>query len=74
MTLLIYYTGILTVLTLGSIAVGFAVEHVALWASMPVFLVLFFASLWLAWVIAVKLTEPKEQSAPASGATSDQRA
>jgi hypothetical protein len=73
MTLLVYYT-ILS-------AIGFAIaafvclgiEEVVPWASLPIFLTMFFAILWLAWIIAVKLTEPKA-SAPAVGATGDQRA
>jgi hypothetical protein len=74
MTLLIYYTAIVFVFTGGSIAIGFAVETMLPWASMPVFLTLFFISLWLAWVIAVRLTEPKTRSALTNSATSDQRA
>jgi hypothetical protein len=74
MTLLIYYTAIVFAFTGGSIAIGFAVENMLPWASMPVFLSLFFISLWLAWIIAVRLTQPKSQSAPAHGATGDQRA
>ena len=32
-------------------------------ASLWVFLVLYFLFLWVAWIIAVRLTRPKEQSA-----------
>ncbi len=75
MTLLIYYIVITGVLSCISIAIGLAVEQVAVWASMPIFIVLFFLSLWVGWIIAVKLTEPKTRSAPAAaGAPSDQRA
>ena len=74
MTLLVYYIVITGVLTGISIAIGLAIEQVAAWASMPIFITLFFLSLWVSWIIAVKLTEPKAQSAPAPGATSDQRA
>ena len=75
MTLLIYYIAITGVLTGISIAIGLAIEQVAVWASMPIFIVLFFLSLWVGWIIAVKLTEPKKRSAPAAaGAPSDQRA
>ena len=38
-----------------------------------IFLTMFFGILWGAWVLAVKMTEPKSRSAPI-GATSDQRA
>ena len=50
-----------------------AIEQVVPWISMPIFLTLFFLILWAAWVLAVRLTEPKPKSAPV-GATSDQRA
>ena len=64
MTLLIHYTAINLVLDLVAVAIGYAIEQVLPWASLPVFLTLFFLALWAAWVIAVKMTEPK--SAPAS--------
>jgi hypothetical protein len=59
MTLLIYYTAISLVLDAIAVAIGYAVELVVPWASLPIFLTLFFLSLWAAWVIAVKITEPK---------------
>jgi hypothetical protein len=74
MTLLLYYIVITAILTGISIAVGLAVEQVAVWASMPIFITLFFLSLWVAWIIAVKMTEPKKHSAPVRSAASDQRA
>ena len=74
MTLLVYYIVVTGVLTGISIAIGLAVEQVSVWASMPIFITLFFLSLWAAWVIAVRITEPKVVSAPVDGATSDQRA
>ena len=75
MTLLIYYIAITGVLTGISIAIGLAIEQVAVWASMPIFIVLFFLSLWVGWIIAVKLSEPRTRSAPAvAGVPSDQRA
>jgi hypothetical protein len=74
MTLLIYYTTILLALTAGSVVIGLGVEKVMPTVSMPIFLCLFFLSLWVAWIISVKLSEPKTKSAPIDGATSDQRA
>jgi hypothetical protein len=47
--------------------IGLVVEHYWPQASLPVFLVLYFVFLWVAWVLAVKLTEPKH--ATAGGAT-----
>ena len=43
------------------IAVGAAVAHY--WndtASLPVFLACYFATLWLAWVLAVKIAESRK--------------
>lgn len=74
MTLLLYYIVITAVLTGISIAIGLAVEQVVVWASMPIFITLFFLSLWVGWIIAVKLTDPKSRSARVRGAASDQRA
>jgi len=39
--------------------VGLAIERMWPVASLPFFLLMFFAVLWLAWIAAVKLTEPK---------------
>jgi hypothetical protein len=74
MTLLIYYIVLVTVIGAGTVVAGLAIETVAPSVSMPIFLVMFFLSLWVAWVIAVKITEPKTRSVPIEGATSDQRA
>lgn len=63
MTLLIYYTVISLLLDAVAVAICFAIEQVVPWASLPIFLTLFFGSLWLAWIVAVRLTEPKSASA-----------
>ena len=60
MTILIYYVVIMLAFNAATIAIGFLVER--MWgsaASMVVFLSLYFLTLWIAWVIAVWLTEPK---------------
>ena len=59
MWLLIVYVGLVLVGDLADYLIGLVVEQV--WgqqASLVVFLVLYFVFLWLAWVVAVKLTEP----------------
>jgi hypothetical protein len=38
---------------------GLLVERVWPVASLPIYLLMFFVVLWLAWLAAVKLTEPK---------------
>jgi hypothetical protein len=39
--------------------VGLVVEHYYPQASLPVFLALYFVFLWVAWIVAVKITAPK---------------
>ena len=67
MQLIIYYVVLVIAGDLAAYLIGLVVErefgsHV----SLIVFLVLYFLFLWLAWVIAVWLTEPKH--APHAGA------
>ena len=60
MMLIIYYIAIMLLLNIVTILIGFAVENI--WgsiASLVVFLSLYFATLWAAWVISVWLTKPK---------------
>ena len=73
MKLITYYIVISLIANVAVVALCLAIEQVVPWASLPIFLTLFFLILWAAWVLAVKLTEPKTKSAPV-GATSDQRA
>jgi hypothetical protein len=59
MWLLIVYVGLVLVGDLADYLIGLVVEQV--WgqqASLVVFLVLYFLFLWVAWVAAVKITEP----------------
>jgi hypothetical protein len=39
--------------------IGLAVEHAWPAASLPLYLLMFFVVLWLAWIGAVRFTEPK---------------
>lgn len=39
--------------------IGLAVERMWPAASLPLFLLMFFAVMWFAWLGAVKITEPK---------------
>ena len=60
MQLIIYYVVFMIAGDLASYLIGLIVErefgsHV----SLIVFLVLYFASLWIAWLLAVRMTEPK---------------
>jgi hypothetical protein len=39
--------------------IGLGIERVWPVASLPVYLLMFFLVLWISWLAAVKLTEPK---------------
>jgi len=57
--LLIVYVVLMIVGDIADYLIALVVEHFWPQASLPVFLILYFAFLWLAWVAAVKITEPK---------------
>jgi hypothetical protein len=61
MQLVYYYVACMIAGDFAAYFIGLFVEHE--WgsnASLIVFLTLYFASLWLAWIIAVWATEPKK--------------
>jgi hypothetical protein len=66
MWLLLVYLVLCTAGTLVTyLFVGQVVERLVPWASLPAFLCMFFAMLWVSWLIAVKVTAPRdEQRAP----------
>jgi hypothetical protein len=68
MGLLIVYIGLVIVGDIADYLIGLAVERYWPSASLPVFLALYFLFLWVAWVIAVKVTAPRTPAAPASAA------
>jgi hypothetical protein len=74
MKLMTYYIALTLAGNVIAAIVCLGIEKLVPWISMPIFLALFFAILWGAWVLAVKWTEPQTRSAPVVGATSDQRA
>ena len=59
MWLLLTYTGLAIVGNVVVYFIGLAIEQAWPAASLPLYLFLFFAVLWLAWIVAVKVTEPK---------------
>jgi hypothetical protein len=62
MWLLIVYVGLVLVGDLADYLIGLVVEQ--MWgaqASLVVFLALYFVFLWVAWVVAVKITEPRAE-------------
>jgi hypothetical protein len=61
MTLLLVYL-LLTAVGSGAIYfVGLAIEGMWPVFSLPAFLALFFLMLWIAWVLAIKLTAPRTE-------------
>jgi hypothetical protein len=62
MWLLIVYVGLVLVGDVADYLIGLFVER--MWgqqASLVVFLALYFVFLWVAWVAAVKITEPSAE-------------
>jgi hypothetical protein len=62
MWLLIVYIGLVLVGDIADYLIGLVVEQ--MWgqqASLIVFLVLYFVFLWVAWVVAVKITETRTE-------------
>ena len=59
MWLLLTYIGLTVVGNAIIYFVGLLVERIWPVASLPLFLLMFFAVMWFAWLAAVKLTEPK---------------
>jgi hypothetical protein len=63
MYLLIVYVALVLVGDIADYLIGLFVER--MWgsqASLVVFLALYFIFLWVAWVVAVKLTEPRSEA------------
>ena len=61
MQLLVYYIVFMIAGDLGAYVIGLVTERTfGQQASLIVFLALYFLFLWLSWVLAVRLTEPKQ--------------
>jgi hypothetical protein len=61
MWIMVVYVLIVFVCELIVIAIGLTLDRLYPPASLPVSLSLFFAVLWLGWVLSVRLTEPKHK-------------
>ena len=59
MQLIFYYVGFMALGDVADYVIGLVVGRVWPQASLLTFLALYFVSLWIAWLLAVKLTEPK---------------
>jgi hypothetical protein len=63
--LIAYYVVFVMVGDIADYLIGLVVEQIWPQASLVVFLALYFLFLWLAWLLAVKVTEPKPAAARA---------
>jgi hypothetical protein len=59
MWIMVVYTVIVLVGEAITVTIGLVLDRIFPAASLPVSLTLFFAILWLAWLLAVRLTEPR---------------
>ena len=66
MLLIVYYLVFMVAGDIVTYFVGLAVEYeFGSHVSLLVFLALYFFSLWMAWVLAVRFSEPKKIAQPA---------
>jgi len=59
MKLMAVYIVFVLIGELGAYLVGRTVEQWSISASLPAFLACFFLVFWIAWIFAVRMTEPK---------------
>ena len=62
MSLLIVYVGLVIMGDLVAYFVGLGIERTVPVASLPAFLAMYFLFLWVSWVIAVRITQPRVQA------------
>jgi hypothetical protein len=74
MKLITYYVALVLLGNAVAAAVCLGIEKVVPWISMPIFLILFFAILWGAWVLAIRWSDPNAKPAAAPSAAADQKA
>ena len=73
MTLIVYYLVLVLLADVAAVLLCLWIERAWPVASLPIFLCLYFAILWVAWVLAIRLSEPKATTTSA-GAARDQSA
>jgi hypothetical protein len=61
MSLLVVYLALMITGDFIAYFIGLGIERAAPVASLPAFLAMYFLSLWIAWIIAVRITRPKMQ-------------
>jgi len=73
MDLLVYYVVLMILGDVAAYLIGLSVEHYWPSASLAVFLFLYFLFLWVSWVLAVRVTQPKAAAAELGAAPAAQR-
>jgi hypothetical protein len=63
MSLLIVYLVLMIIGDFVAYLIGLVIERTFPSASLPAFLAMYFLFLWVAWIIAVRITEPKKAAA-----------
>ena len=67
MGLLVAYIACLIVGQAITIGIGLSIDRFySPTASLPISLILYFAMFWLAWKVAVRITEPKAEAPPSA--------
>lgn len=61
MSLLVVYVALMITGDAIAYIIGLGIERTAPAASLPAFLAMYFLFLWVAWVIAVRITQPRMQ-------------
>jgi hypothetical protein len=64
--LIFYYVGFMALGDVADYLIGLVVERIWPQASLVIFLALYLVFLWVAWLLAVKMTEPKAGKEAAS--------
>jgi hypothetical protein len=62
MALLLVYVALMIAGDFIAYFIGLGIERVAPSASLPAFLAMYFGFLWIAWIIAVRVTAPRTQT------------
>jgi len=65
MWIMVVYSAIVVIAELVVVAIGLALDRIYPALSLTVSLSLFFTVLWLGWILAVRLTEPRSRPGPA---------
>ena len=68
MMLIVYYLVLVVLGDVAAVMLCLWIERAWPAASLPIFLAVYFAILWVAWVLAIRLSEPKATTTSAGAA------